>query len=143
MYCPECGHDLEEDMQFCPECGASVGEAATRDTSGHPVTTPSTSVDISGLFSRKLLTVAVGVGILVVFVGAVACNVADGSDARKAGLVIYNFGGLVLGGTLFLGSMVNKELDRYLRVGMLLAGALVVGLTFTPSSVAEFSYGFP
>ncbi len=88
------------------------------------------------------MTLAVGVGILAVFVGAVACNVAEGSGVLKAGLVIYNLGGLALGGSLLLGSLVNDELDRYLRVGMLVAGALVVGLVLTPQVVPSLPYGF-
>ncbi len=146
MYCPECGADIEEDMQFCPECGGALaGEATANDgaSSEHPVTGPSTNVDISSLFSKKMMTLAVGVGLLVVFLGAVVCNVAGGSGVLKAGLVLYNLGGLVLGGTLFLGSLVNEELDRYLRVGLLVAGALVVGLVVTPQMVPSLPYGFP
>ena len=31
MFCPECGHKIEEDARFCPECGTRVdsGDAVT------------------------------------------------------------------------------------------------------------------
>ncbi len=132
MYCPECGRKIEEDMQFCPGCGTAIGEPSSEE---HPVTAPTADVDLSRFFSRKMIGLAVAVGVLVAFVGAVACTVADGSDGRKAGLVIYNLGGFVLGGALLLGPLVNDGCDRLLRAGMLVAGALVVGLVLSPAAV--------
>lgn len=147
MYCSECGTEIEEDMQFCPECGASLageGSAASGGASPtHPVTTPTANLDLSSLFSKKMTTLAVGIGILVIFIGAVVCNVAESSGFLKAGLVLYNLGGLALGGTLFLGSLVNEDIDRYIRVGMLVGGALIVGLVLTPQMAPSLPYGFP
>ena len=121
--CSKCGTSFPEEANFCPSCGAKRGattQYATQPTYG-----------IFGmLFSKNLIIVGVCFGILLAWIGSVIFTFGTTSqDAIKAAMVLGNIGFAALGLFLLGGGIFNKEIDKYIRVGMVIMGAYIVVIT--------------
>jgi hypothetical protein len=86
---------------------------------------------ISGLTKmRTIMIIAlIGIAILLMFVGTTIRSTSDTSDTIKAGVVVNNLGVATLGGTLVLGAF-NEKLDTNVKMGMLIAAGVIVGIGF-------------
>jgi hypothetical protein len=121
--CNKCGTNFPEEANFCPSCGAKRGattQYATQPTYG-----------IFGmLFSKNLIIVGVCFGILLAWIGSVIFTFGTTSqDAIKAAMVLGNIGFAALGLFLLGGGIFSKEIDKYVRVGMVIMGAYVIVTT--------------
>lgn len=121
--CSKCGASFPEEANFCPSCGTKRGattQYATQPTYG-----------IFGmLFSKNLIILGVCFGILFAWIGSIIFTFGTTSqDAIKAAMVIGNIGFAALGLFLLGGGIFSKEIDKYVRVGMVIMGAYVIVTT--------------
>jgi len=121
--CNKCGASFPEEANFCPSCGAKKGatiQHATQQAYG-----------IFGmLFSKNLIIAGVCLGILFAWIGSIIFTFGTTSqDAIKAAMVLANMGFAALSLFLLGGGIFNKEIDKYVRVGMVIMGAYVAVAT--------------
>ena len=125
--CSKCGASFPEEANFCPSCGAKRGattQYATQQTYGI----------FNSLFSKNLIIIGVCFGILLAWIGSIiyifgAITAIPNMDAIKAALVLGFIGFAALGLFLLGGGIFNKEIDKYVRVGMVVMGAYIIVAT--------------
>ncbi len=77
---------------------------------------------------KSWIPALVGIGIILVFIGMVYGEYADDEDAMDAAHTVTHLG-IFLGGLGFVvGAMVDDEIDTYLRLAMIIGGALFMAL---------------
>jgi len=84
------------------------------------------------VFSTELIVGAVLVGIILILVGPLVLiwtefyylQAIEGSRILAATLI--SLGGMVSCGALIGGSIINKSIDKFVRLGMLVAAALIM-----------------
>jgi len=125
--CNKCGASFPEEANFCPGCGAKrvvTTQYATQPTYG-----------IFGmLFSKNLIMAGVCFGILFAWIGSLIATLGTTTDTMKAAIVLGNIGFAVLSLFLLGGGIFNKEIDKYIRVGMVIMGAYIVVTTLSTMS---------
>ncbi len=70
----------------------------------------------------------VGLGILLLFIGVVYGVYADNQDAIKTASAVEDVGVFLTGIGLIVGALVDEGEDKIVRLGMLIAAALIIGL---------------
>jgi hypothetical protein len=80
----------------------------------------------SMFLSNIMLGLAVGLGLLLMWVGALIWGFSNDSDVRNIGMAIKSLGMLALVGALLLGGMVRDDIEKWVRVTMIFSGALLL-----------------
>jgi len=86
-----------------------------------------------GVFSRKLIVAAVLVGILLIWVAQLILIWPDWADtetkkiAVKTALTLISLGGMISSVALIGGAVLNKSVDKFVRLGMLVVAGLILG----------------
>jgi len=70
----------------------------------------------------------VGLGILLLFIGMIYGVYAEDQDALDNAKAVEHIGVFLTGIGLAVGALVDTEEDKTLRLGMLIAAALIIGL---------------
>jgi hypothetical protein len=84
-------------------------------------------------FSRKLIVAAVLVGILLIWVAQLVLVWPDWADTEtmkigvKIATTFIGLGGMISGLALIGGAILNKSVDKFVRLGMLVAAGLILG----------------
>ena len=85
-------------------------------------------------FSRKLIVAAALVGILLIWVAQLVLiwpDWADRYETMKIGVKIattlIGLGGMISSVALIGGAVLNKSVDKFVRLGMLVAAGLILG----------------
>lgn len=144
--CSKCGASFPEEANFCQSCGAK--KVATPQYATQPI------YGIFGtLFSKNLIVAGVCFGILFAWIGSLISTLASSNaDAIKAAVVLGNMGFAALSLFLLGGGIYNKEIDKYIRLGMVIMGAYIVvtimstltsGLTSQMSNLFSSLPGYP
>ena len=138
--CSKCGAGLSADAVFCPLCGAAKGAqpAQAQPVRQQPVQaqpTPALSQAQKGsglaglqglvdvIFSRLVIMLAVGIGVLLAWIGAVLVTF---SNFNVAGSFLATTGLTGMGLILLGGGFLNNKLDKYIRLGMIVIGGYVL-----------------
>ena len=82
-----------------------------------------------GVFSTVLIVVAVLAGIFLIWVGQMVViwlEFESAEDAYKIFTTLTSLGGMISGGALIGGGIINKSIDKFVRLGMLVAAALII-----------------
>ena len=146
--CIKCGADTPDNASFCPSCGAPkqveqpdvfqnqepVDQPAPQQTYvAPPPPVPKTKKPagedikklIDTLFTKKMIIIIFFIAVLVAWITRIINQfVYAGSTASNA-LNIVNFTFMAgIGAILFSGGLLNTKFDKYLRLGLIIAGAL-------------------
>lgn len=114
--CPKCGARVPKGAKFCLDCGAPVG-------------VPPKAV-IESLFSRSNIVTGSLLGILLAWIGAIVFTFGIESEAAVKAAATLNFIGFAsVGIFLICGGIANRDIDKSVRLGMILGGALMLALT--------------
>lgn len=138
--CDKCGAKIPAGAGFCPACGApKAAEPAPQP----PPATPTPQQVSSGpnqligmfdtIFSKIPIFIMILLGLLFACIGGILVFFLSGTGAQ-AGAVMNSLGFVFIGTFLLMGGLVNKDFDKYVRVGMIISGAL--SLTWTLSWAA-------
>ena len=97
------------------------------------------------VFSRKLIVAAVLVGITLIWVAQLVLIWPDWEAAGatkmavKIATTLIGLGGMISSVALIGGAILNKSVDKFVRLGMLIAAGLILGqvlpLAMTYSSI--------
>ena len=112
--CPKCGAENPGGAKFCLNCGARLG-------------LPAKEV-FELLFSRSLIVAGSLLGILLAWIGTLVFTFGESGTATNAAETL-NFLGFALVGTfLICGGITNRDIDKFVRLGMILGGVIMLGL---------------
>jgi len=78
----------------------------------------------------------VGLGILIIFIGIVYG--IEKPEKADTALEVRDFGVFLTGIGLLIGALIDTEEDKFVRFGMLLAAAIIIGLLWG----SLISYGY-
>jgi zinc-ribbon domain len=136
--CVNCGANIPASAAFCPNCGAQkVAQPVPQPmaTAPQPVYGGPSSVMgmLDTVFSKIIIFVMILLGLLLACIGGILILFTSGGVV-KAGAILNSIGFLFIGTFLLMGGLVNKEFDNYVRLGMVISGALM--LTWTLSWAA-------
>ena len=85
-------------------------------------------VAINLKLSKSLIVLAGGIAILLLLIGILIMIAADKPSGDKLGAVIYDLGIIGLGGTLYLGALVNDEIDVNVRAAMIIGATILLAM---------------
>ena len=141
--CVECGAEIPKGATFCPACGAPKAadkpapppQPAPAAPAPRPVQKAPSSIPdmMDSIFTETNIYVMMFLGILLAAIGGVILLFTFGTVAQIGG-VLNSLGFVFISVFLLFGGLVNKSYDKYIRVGMIISGAL--SLTWTLSWVA-------
>lgn len=152
--CSKCGADLSKDAAFCPLCGAPKEAAPVQPepvaqpapAQPQPVAPPPKPVKTgpSGLqglvdlmFSKMVIMLGVCIGVLLAWIGSILIAF---SSYGTAGSFLGTTGFTGMGLVLFGGGFLNKNIDKYVRLGMIVIGGYIV-ITAILSTTAAPNFG--
>ena len=76
--------------------------------------------------SNMMLGLAVGLGLLLMWVGALIWGFSNDNDVQDIGMAIKSFGMLALVGAMLLGGILRDDIEKWVRVMLILSGALLL-----------------
>ena len=145
--CNKCGADIPDNAAFCPGCGApKSAEQPTPEpaTESQPIAAPppapapkpvrqpvSSGAGFEGMIetflSAKMILLGFFIGILVAWIARIVNQFIYSGDMAYQALNIVNFTFMAgVGGLLLCGGFLNNKLDKYIRVGLIVAGGLIL-----------------
>jgi len=131
--CKKCGASIPDQAAFCPECGApkQIEEKATQTQPVQPIPQPRPETQASlanlanSVFSKLMIMIGVCIGILLAWIGVILRNFAGNTGATINGILSPTaFAGIGL--LLFGGGFLNKDIDKYIRMGMVIIGGFII-----------------
>jgi len=81
---------------------------------------------------RKLIVVAVLVGIFLIWVGQLVLVWSEFEDTEmrvtiyRTVVTLIGLGGMISSGALIVGGVTNRSIDKFVRLGMLVAAAFII-----------------
>ena len=138
--CVNCGVNIPASAAFCPNCGAQkAAQTAPQQMATAPAPQPgfggpsSIIGMLDTVFSKIIIFVMILLGLLLACIGGILVAFTSGG-VLKAGAILNSIGFVFIGTFLLMGGLVNREFDNYVRLGMVISGALM--LTWTLSWAA-------
>ena len=124
--CVRCGANIPATAAFCPGCGAPKAEIQPQIMVQQVPMSGGSDMQgmIDKLFSKILITIALFIGILLTWIFRIV-----GQFFAHPVITILGFTFMVgVGGILLCGGFLNKNLDNYSRVGLIIAGGFILAL---------------
>jgi len=135
--CAKCGAKIPAGGKFCLECGTPVG--AQQAPAAAPVQAPARGGFFDTLFSKTFILVGALLGILLAWIGSVIFAFG-GAEANiyRLGVVLNSLGYAALSIFLIGGAISNKSLDKFVRLGMVFGGAVLLAMGLAVSATNLF-----
>ena len=87
---------------------------------------PTPPLGLTAIFSENLVVACTLLGILVIFVGQIVNIYARTNDVIQGSYVLMYLGRMLSSGALIGGGITNKNIDKFVRLGMLLAAGFII-----------------
>ena len=141
--CLKCGTKIPKEARFCPSCGAEKAIETPQPVQSLPVQQPQPTKSqqmqpqpmpspsrpmyetLGPLFSKNLIIMGVLIGILLAWIGEI---VARFTIYLGAGWVLNSLGFVFVGLFLTGGGIINKNIDKFVRLGLIVGGAITLGM---------------
>ena len=140
--CLKCGTKIPKEARFCPSCGAVKGIETPQPVQSQPVQpqpvqpqpvqpqpmqSPSRPIHetLGPLFSKNLIIMGTLLGILLAWIGEI---VARFTIYLGAGWILNSLGFVFVGLFLTGGGIINKDIDKFVRLGLIVGGAITLGM---------------
>lgn len=134
--CANCGANIPDKAAFCPACGAPKQEKQPEPqqaaSTPKPVQQPSKSIPelVESIFTETNMFIMIPLGVLIACIGGLI-NFYGGFNYSTAGIIVNVLGVLFIGMFLLMGGITIKHYDKFIRLGMIVGGAIM--LTWTLS----------
>lgn len=150
--CSKCGSIIPEGAGFCPSCGApKAGGQPIQQQYQQPMSRAGGGLDdmVKMLFSKKFIALGILIGILLIFISifiwtfaypAEPTNDVDDYGILKVPAIISHLGFFLISAVLLCGGMLNTTFDKYIRLGMILAGAWILAATLSLFDLSPSGY---
>lgn len=117
--CSKCSAEIPTDSKFCLNCGAKV----TKETK--PGTEQVHQV-FQFLFSKDLIIAAILFGFLLIWIGVIVLTFSSSYTGIRVAEVLNSLGFFVAGAFLVGGGIANDNMDRFIRIGMIIIGVYMI-----------------
>jgi len=85
----------------------------------------------SMFLSNMMLGLAVGIGLLLMWIGALIWGFSTDHDVQNMGIALRSFGVLALVGAMMLGGLVRDDIEKWVRVVLIFsASVLLIAIGF-------------
>lgn len=144
--CIKCGTKIPKEARFCPSCGAEKVVATPPPAQPQPVQQPVQPQQMppqqmraparpiheafGPLFSKNLIIIGVLLGILLAWIGEIIARFTTFTTST-VGFILNSLGFVFMGLFLTGGGILNKNFDNFVRIGLIIAGAIVLGMGIT------------
>jgi len=81
---------------------------------------------MKSIVSDMILALAVVVGLFLIWLGSLIAGTADTSDGMQWGTGVKSFGMLALTVAFILGAMLRHDLEKWVRVALLVSATLLI-----------------
>ncbi|MBN2599649.1 MAG: zinc-ribbon domain-containing protein [Candidatus Thermoplasmatota archaeon] len=117
--CSKCGAEIPPNAKFCLSCGAKVDKKQQSEREPiHQV--------FRFLFSKNLIIAAILFGLLFIWIGAIVMTFSTDLTGFRAAETLNSLGFFITGVFLIGGGIANDDMDRYVRVGMIVIGVYMI-----------------
>lgn len=126
--CVKCGANIPDGAAFCPMCGSpkpSVQSEPQMIYQPKPSGASSLQGAVNTVFSKLLVTIGIGIALLLAWIGKILTTFTSGA-LNDAGTVLTFTGLSGAGFILLTGGFLNRNFDKYIRLGMILTGGLMI-----------------
>ena len=140
--CLKCGTKIPKEARFCPSCGAVKGIETPQPVQPQPVQpqpvqpqpvqpqpmrSPSRPINetLGPLFLKSIIILGTLIGILIAWIGEIILRF---TIYGGAGQVLNSLGFVFVGLFLTGGGIINKDIDKFVRLGMIVGGAITLGM---------------
>lgn len=146
VICKKCGANIPDNAAFCPGCGAAKPEGKPSPelqpvAPAPAIKTPKSSGSglqglANTLFSKMFLMLGISIGLLLAWIGKILTVFTSGTVSQVGNVLVFT--GLVgMGFVLLGGGLLNKNLDKYIRLGMIVGSSILI--TFALAMTFSFS----
>ena len=87
------------------------------------------------LFSKNLIITAILLGIFLIWIGVIVMTFSSNYTGMRAAEVLNSLGFFIMGAYLVGGGIVNDNLDKYVRLGMIVIGVYMITSVLALTSV--------
>jgi hypothetical protein len=138
--CNRCGVNIPQGAAFCPSCGAPKAEEQQKN---QPDYQPSSStIGITTLFdiifSKTTIIIGIAIGILLACISLLIMVFASGS--YNIAIVLNSIGFIGIGLLLVGGGIFNNNIDKHVRLAMVLIGGYIILMSLGLTSIIMGSY---
>ena len=138
--CLKCGVDIPQGASYCPSCGAP--KAAEQQKSQPVYQHISTSAGLASLFdiifSKTAIIIGIAIGMLLAWISLLIAVFA--SDSSDIAIVINSIGFIFISILLVGGGIFNNNIDKYVRLAMVLIGGYMILMTLSLTTIIMGSY---
>jgi len=117
--CIKCGDEIPKDAKFCLNCGAKV----VKET--HLINEPTHQL-FQSLFSKNLIVAAILLGILFIWIGVIISTFSTDLTGWRVAQTLNSLGFSVVGLFLIGGGIANENMDKYIKLGMIVIGVYMI-----------------
>jgi hypothetical protein len=135
--CVKCSADIPQGASFCPSCGIPK---AVEQPKYQPIYHP-TEMGLTGLFdmifSRTTIIIGIAIGMLLAWISLLIAIFASGSS--NIAFVLNSIGFVGIGFLLVGGGIFNNNIDKYVRLAMVLIGGYIILMSLGLSLMGTYS----
>ena len=117
--CNKCGNEIPKDAKFCLNCGVKVVKEIK------PTNEPIHQL-FQSLFSKNLIVAAILLGILFIWIGVFISTFSTDLTGWRAAQTLNSVGFSIAGAFLICGGIVNDNMDKYVKLGMIVIGVYMI-----------------
>ena len=141
--CPKCGTNFPEGGKFCLSCGVPIKGGAPNPAPA-PAPAPVQPMRQMGglldtLFSKTFIILGALLGILLAWIGGIIFIFSTDLTGLRAAIVINSLGFAGLGIFLIGGGIANNKMDKFVRLGMIFGGSVLIGWSLIVSASSLLS----
>ena len=137
--CPKCGTKVPEGGKFCLSCGVPIkgGAANPAPAPVQPMRQMGGLLDT--LFSKTFIILGALLGILLAWIGGIIFIFSTDLTGLRAAIVINSLGFAAMGIFLIGGGIANNKMDKFVRLGMIFGGSVLIGWSLIVSASSLLS----
>jgi hypothetical protein len=117
--CIKCGNEIPKDAKFCLNCGAKVVKEIK------PTNEPAHQL-FQSLFSKNLIVAAILLGILFIWIGVIISTFSTDLTGWRVAQTLNSLGFFIASAFLIGGGIVNDNMDKYVKLGMIVIGVYMI-----------------
>ena len=139
--CSNCGANLPPGAAFCPSCGtpkAAEPQQPTQTPIYHSSSGSSLNSLFDIIFSKTVIIIGIALGMLLAWISLLIMVFA--SSSYNVAVILNSIGFIGIGLLLVGGGVFNNNIDKFVRLAMVLIGGYIILMSLGIPSILTGSY---